>query len=171
MDTDNPIDDGAAARPLFAAVLTPHRSLSRNGFVALMALFGALILSSALAFLALGAWPVLAFLALDVVIVAAAFHLNYRSGRQYEEVVVTADRLTIRRVSPWGRVSEEHLHPFWTRLKTAYDHEEGRVLAIKLESKGRQVPVGSFMNPDDKESFANALGAVLEQVRRGPALT
>jgi uncharacterized membrane protein len=74
---------------------------------------------------------------------------------------VTPDALTIKRVSPWGRVSVDELHPVWTRLKTAYDEEEERVLAIKLESKGQQIPVGAFMNPDDKESFANALGEVL----------
>lgn len=64
-------------------------------------------------------------------------------------------------------MSVDQLHPFWTRLKTAYDEEEERVLAIKLESKGKQVPVGAFMNPDDKESFANALGEVLAKLKRG----
>ncbi|MGD1888308.1 MAG: DUF2244 domain-containing protein [Cohaesibacteraceae bacterium] len=156
-----------AGNAVFAARLTPHRSLPRNGFVALMLIIGGLALSSGIMFLALGAWPVMAFLLLDVVIVYAAFHFSYRSGQAYEDVTVTPNELTIKRVSPWGRVTVDQLHPVWTRLKTAYDPEEELVLAIKLESKGQQITVGSFMNPDDKESFANALGAALAQVKRG----
>jgi uncharacterized membrane protein len=174
MSVHNPISDTpsmdaphGADQPLFAARLTPHRSLPKNGFVVLMLIIAALALSSGVMFLALGAWPIMAFLVLDVIIVFLAFHLSYLSGRAYEEVTVTPDLLTIRRVSPWGRVSEDQMHPVWTRLKTAYDEEEERVLAIKLESKGKQVAVGGFMNPDDKASFADALGDVLAQVKRG----
>jgi uncharacterized membrane protein len=167
MSDNNPITNLKDEEPLFAARLTPHRSLPKNGFVLLMLLIGGLTLSTGLMFLAIGAWPIVAFLILDVAIVFLAFHLSYRSGRAYEEVTVTPDLLTIRRVSPWGRVSVDQLHPVWTRLKTAYDEEEERVLAIKLESKGKQVPVGAFMNPDDKESFANALGEVLARLKRG----
>lgn len=167
MATDNPIANPDEERALFSVRLTPHRSLPKNGFVLLMLLIGALAGSSAMMFLALGAWPVVAFLLVDIAIIFLAFQLSYRSGRQYEDVVVTPNELLIRRVSPWGRISEDRLHPVWTRLKTAYDHEEERVLAIKLESKGRQLSVGAFMNPDDKESFAIALGDVLARVKRG----
>lgn len=167
MSDNNPIADQSKDAALFTARLTPHRSLPKNGFVLLMLLIVSLVGSSAMMFMAMGAWPVVAFLVLDVAIIWLAFHLSYRSGRAYEDVTVTPNELTITRVSPWGRVTRETLHPVWTRLKTAYDHEEERVLAVKLESKGRTVSVGSFMNPDDKESFANALGDVLARVKRG----
>lgn len=152
---------------MFSAKLTPHRSLSANGFVALMLVIGALALSTAFMFLAVGAWPIVGFLVLDVAIVYLAFQLNYRAARAYEEVIVTQSELIVRRVSAWGQINVETLHPFWTRLKTAYDEDAEQVLAIKLESKGRQVLVGAFLNPDDKESFANALGDALARVKRG----
>jgi uncharacterized membrane protein len=173
MTSNNPISDrtltnrGRVMKPIFSAKLTPHRSLPANGFVALMALIGALALSTALMFMAVGAWPIVAFLALDVAIIFLAFQLNYNAARAYEEVIVTPGELIIRRVSAWGQVNVETLHPFWTRLKTAYDEDAEQVLAIKLESKGQQVPVGAFLNPDDKESFANALGNALATVKRG----
>ncbi|MBV6659056.1 MAG: DUF2244 domain-containing protein [Devosiaceae bacterium] len=173
-DATNPSDvSPGEPQPVFAARLTPHRSLSRNSFTVMMLVFAALAFSSAAAFFVMGAWPILVFLVLDVGLIWVAFEMNYRSGKAYEDVVVTPNRLTIRRVSGWGRETIEELHPVWTRLKTAYDPEEERVLAVKLESKGKQVPVGAFMNPDDKESFANALGPVLDELRRGgrpPAL-
>ena len=167
MRDDKPSATPAEEAPIFAATLTPHRSLSRHGFVALMLLIGVLALSSGVLFLAVGAWPVLAFLVLDILIIWLAFQVNYHAGRQYEDVTVTPDDLTIRRVSPWGRVTVERFHPVWTRLKTAYDPVDEQVLAIKLESMGRQVAVGSFLNPDDKETFANALGDALKQAKTG----
>lgn len=171
MSDHNPIADQDRAPsdrdPLFAARLTPHRSLSKNGFIALMLIIAVMAGSSAFVFLTLGAWPIVGFLMADVAIIFLAFQISYRAGRAYEEVTVTPDQLTIKRVSPWGRISVQKLHPVWTRLKTAYDPEEERVLAIKLESKGQQVPVGAFMNPADKESFANALGEALARAKRG----
>lgn len=151
--------------PVFEATLTPYRSLSGNGFTLLMILLVVLVGSSAMMFLTMGAWPVVFFLGLDAAVIFLAFHFNYRAARAFEEVRLTPDELTIRRVSPWGRESIERMHPVWTRLKTAYDFDEEVVLAIKLESKGRQVAVGSFMNPHDKESFANALGEALARVK------
>ena len=150
-----------------SARLTPHRSLPKQGFVLLMLLIGVLALSSAAMFFVAGAWPVMAFLILDVAIIFLAFQISYRSGKAYEDVTVTADALTIKRVSAWGRVRIDRLQPAWTRLKTAYDHEEERVLAIKLESKGEQLSVGAFMNPNDKESFALALGDALRRAKSG----
>lgn len=172
MTSTNPISDRTTnlsgdAKPVFSAKLTPYRSLPANGFVVLMLLICALTVSTAIMFLTVGAWPIVAFLALDVAIIYLAFQLNYRAALAYEEVIITPSELIVRRVSAWGRVKVETLHPFWTRLKTAYDEDAEQVLAIKLESKGRQVPVGAFLNPDDKESFANALGDALANVKRG----
>lgn len=132
-----------------------------------MILVLALAGSSSVMFMAMGAWPVMAFIVVDVVIIYGAFHVSYLTGRAYEDVVMTENSLVVKRVSPLGRVKEERLHPFWTRLKTAYDAEDDVVLAVKLESKGKQIAVGAFMNPKDKESFANALGEALASVKRG----
>ncbi|MEM6711665.1 MAG: DUF2244 domain-containing protein [Pseudomonadota bacterium] len=162
------VDDEYAEETYFSARLTPHRSLPKSGFLLIMLLVAGLALSSAVMFMVAGAWPVMIFLVFDVLIVFLAFQISYRSGKAYEDVTVTADTLTIKRVSPWGRVTVEELQPTWTQLKTAYDHEEERVLAIKLESKGQQVSIGAFMNPDDKESFALALGEALQRAKRGP---
>ena len=49
---------------LFRAVLTPHRSLSAEGFRILMIILGGIGFSTGTLFMALGAWPVLAFFGL-----------------------------------------------------------------------------------------------------------
>ena len=64
---------------IFSAMITPHRSLGRVGFLVLMAVFGAVSFVAGIAFLLMGAWPVFGFFGLDVVLLYWAFRLNYRT--------------------------------------------------------------------------------------------
>ena len=63
--TDN---DPTAELTLFSAIITPHRSLSGTGFLAVMALVGGFSFIGGMFFFLLGAWPVIGFLGLDVVL-------------------------------------------------------------------------------------------------------
>src|SRR5215475_7576317 len=81
---------------LFAARLTPHRSLSQAGFVLVMAVLGAVSFAAGIVFLLIGAWPVFGFFGLDVLLVYWAFRANYRAAAAYEDVVVTPSELRVR---------------------------------------------------------------------------
>jgi uncharacterized membrane protein len=70
----------------FRAVLHPHRSLSRSGFLILLGFIGVLSLATSIAFLVIGAWPVLGFYGIDILALYIAFKLNYRAGKAYELV-------------------------------------------------------------------------------------
>ena len=155
-----------ADEPFFRALLTPHRSLGRTGFAVLMgALFFAWIVTGAI-FLAHGAWPVFGFFGLDVVAVYVAFRLNYRAARAREEVSVSRTALDIRKIAPSGRAEEYRFNPFWTRFSVARLDEIG-ITRMAVESRGEEVAIGSFLNPDDRESFAAAFGQALSTARRG----
>ena len=66
MTAGNDFDPGLAQPELFSALLTPHRSLNRTGFVVLMVFLSVVSFAAGLAFLLMGAWPVLGFFGLDV---------------------------------------------------------------------------------------------------------
>jgi uncharacterized membrane protein len=76
-------------KPLFSARLTPHRSLSHANFRLLLLIFSGAALVTSLPFIFLGAWPVMGFMGLDVVLFYVAFRANYRDARAYEDVSVT----------------------------------------------------------------------------------
>lgn len=160
-DTNVPAD-----QPFFQALLTPHRSLGRTGFTILMAalMFGWLVTGAI--FLSHGAWPVFGFFGLDVLLVYVCFKLNYRAARAREEVSVSRTSLDIRKVAPSGRSEAHHFNPFWTRFKVAR-HEEIGITRMAVEGEGRSVAIGSFLNPDDRESFANAFSRALATAKRG----
>src|SRR6185295_20002647 len=105
-------DNGSELEPtIFSATLTPHRSLGRAGFLILMLLFGGISFVTGLLFLVIGAWPVLGFFGLDVLLLYLAFRLNYWQAKAYEEVTVTPSMLKVRKVSHHGRAREWVLNP------------------------------------------------------------
>jgi uncharacterized membrane protein len=152
---------------LFSAILTPHRSLSATGFVIMMTLVGGVSFFAGMAFLLMGAWPVFGFFGLDVALIYFAFRANYRAATAFEEVLVTASELRVRKVSHRGQVSEWTLNPVWVQLDREV-HEEFGIERLFLVSRGRKLPVAAFLGPREKESFAAALGAAINEAKRGP---
>jgi uncharacterized membrane protein len=155
---------------LFSAIITPHRSLSATGFLVVMGLIGGISFVGGMFFFLIGAWPVIAFLGLDVVLVYWAFRANYRAAAAFEEVTVTPSELRLRRVSHRGEVAEWTLNPVWTNLDRE-THEDFGLLRLFLVSQGRRLTVAGFLAPSERESFAKALAAALGEAKRGVTRT
>ena len=166
-DRNNPIflqdrdDDGT---PLFAARLFPHRSLTRSGFALLMGFVAVTCFLSGLLFWSIGAWPVMGFFGIDFLAIWLAFKLNYRSGQQVEEIAIWRDDLVVRRISPSGRIDEQRFNPVWTRFGVDR-HDEIGITRMFLRGGGREITLGAFLNPIDRESFSREFGAALASVK------
>ena len=168
MTLDNrPAEDGDL-QPIFSAVITPHRSLPHLGFLLLMGFVCFISFIAGLVFFMAGAWPVFGFFGLDVLLLYWAFRLNYRDAQAYEEITVNVAALRVRKVSPKGHAREWVLNPLWVRLDTI-KHEEFGIERLLLVSRGKTLAVGSFLGPDEKASFAQALTQALWKAKRGPA--
>jgi len=151
---------------LFSALLTPHRSLNRTGFILVMAFLSVISFTAGIAFLIMGAWPVFGFFGLDVLAIYWAFRVNYRRAKASEEISVTPTELRVRRISHRGHVAEWVLNPLWVQVDQVA-HEEFGIERLYLVSRGRRVSIGSFLSPDEKASFSSALKAGLAAARRG----
>jgi uncharacterized membrane protein len=168
MTADNPAaspDDP----PIFAMVLTPHRSLGPRGFLIFMAVFASLSFTAGAVFWAIGAWPVIGFMGLDVALVYVAFRLNYRSARASEAIAVTREALTIRKVAADGRSAEASFNPYWARLEIDRKPEIG-IVRMCIASHGRRLDIAEFLALPEREPFARALSAALTQARTAPDL-
>ena len=165
MDDRN--DHDAASQVLFSAVLTPHRALSRGGFIAIMGFLTAVSFATGVAFTMMGAWPVFGFFGLDVLLVYWAFKVNFRHAKATEEITITPSELRVRRMSHRGHVSEWVLNPLWVQIDKKV-HEEFGIEKLYLVSKGRRLSVASFLGADEKASFIKALSAGLAAAKRGP---
>ncbi len=153
----------APDRPLFEALLRPHRSLSPRGFLILMGVVGGISLLAGLRFLYLGAWPVSVVFVLDVALLWGAFKLNNWAARRFEAVELRADELLIRQVDQRGRERAVRFQPYWVRLERP-DPERPESQLV-LRSHGRAVVVGGFLPPEERLAFADRLADALRNLR------
>jgi uncharacterized membrane protein len=137
-------------------VLHPHRSLSPNGFLALMLVLGGVSFVTGMAFLMMGAWPVFGFFGLDVALVYFAFRLNFRSGRLLETIDVAPNRVQFTRIHPTGRQELFTFNPAWVRVRLVTDRPDGRT-SLRLASHGREVFFGKFLTDEERVDLAGAL--------------
>lgn len=118
-------------------------------------------------FLALkGLWPVTPFLGGDAVLLGVAFWAVRRRRRAFEEVMVGAEQILIRRSDGRRKVTEETMPTTWTHLEREDDDDFG-CQALRLRRRRRAVTVGGLLSPDDRQSFAELLSEALHRARRG----
>jgi uncharacterized membrane protein len=149
MDQSNP--------KTWQAILTPHRSLSKQGFVVLMIIIAAVNFAVGTLFMAIGAWPVAGFAGLDVLLMYWAFKVNFASARQMEIISVTEHELVFDRVSKPGRSSQQRFNRRWVRIELEEDAERELIGRLSLVSGQSRIAVGDFLAPEERKTLAQAL--------------
>ena len=149
----------------YSAVLRPHRSLRQRTTTIVVLVVAAFWFGIGLAFIAAGAWPVLPFLGLEVVLLFLFFRLNERAGNVSEAINLTASALTVRRIDPWGKHSLVSFPPHWLQVNLepapAGHNSDNR---LELRSHGRSVTIASFLPPHEREAVAVALRRALARL-------
>jgi uncharacterized membrane protein len=154
---------GRPDRPELALVLWPNRSASRKSWTWVMGLAAA---GLALPLVGLAgtsaAWGMLPFLAAVLVGLGLAVRRNHLDGRLREELKLWPDLITVVRRDPDGRERRWHASPFWVRLKLRDAHVESY---LTLEGNGREIELGAFLSPWEREALHADLAAALKRVR------
>ena len=141
----------------FATSLSPHRSLSSEGFKWLIRGAVAANLLIGLPMYFLGAWPVIGFMGLDVFLLWYMFKRSYLDARRCETLLLTDRELIVDRKSPDGEREEHRLDAYWLKV------ELGERLV--LSSRGQRVVIGRFLSPDERDDVADQLKAALAAMR------
>lgn len=150
--------------PLFAALLTPHRSLSPNGIRWVVAFTAVMASIPGVTFFAMGAWPVVGLLGLDVILLTWALTASFTDADAFEEITLWPDALDIRHVNKKGRETAMSFNPFMVRFSVVRDNDN-RVTALKLVTRETEVEIGRFLTPDDKASFAEVFAPALSRAK------
>jgi uncharacterized membrane protein len=152
------------ARPLFSAKLTPHRSLGQRGFRVVIAVVAVAATVPAITFYSLGAWPIVGFMGLDVVLIAWAMWASLKDGKRYELVTLWRDELELKQVDGSGKETLVRFNPSLVKLVVDRDFNE-RTTGLHLRTRDRDIALGAFLNQDEKSSFAKAFGTALRRAR------
>lgn len=143
--------------------LRPNRSLDRRHARWLILAVGAVFLLFGLRLLAVGAWPVVPFLAVDIGLLAWAFRASYRSGRAFQTVRLDDAALTVRDVSASGSARSTRLESYFARARLeALPAEQNR---LWLASRGRSVEVGQCLSPPERVEVHGVIDRALRSSR------
>ena len=154
---------GRQSPPCYHAQLSPHRSLSLHGFKIMMMLIGLVSFSIGFWFYLIGAWPVLGFFGLDVVILYFAFKANYRGAGVYETVELTPDHLSITHFPLRGQQRQWQFNPYWVKLRIK--ERRGKGCQVEASSHGRKLIFAQFLSDDEKRDFTKSLNQALARLR------
>ncbi len=152
--------------PILALTLWPNRSLTRNGSSWLLGLvaFGLALPLFGLAGTRV-AWGMLPFLLVAFVALWLAIRRSYADGHLREELRLWPDLITVERRDPRGRVRRWHANPFWVRIRLREDAPIEKYLT--LQGNGREIELGAFLSPWEREKLYADLGAALRRLRAG----
>jgi len=137
---------------VWQATLTPHRSLSREGYLTLMALVIAVNLVVAGMFVALGAWPIAGFAGLDVLLVWWAFRVNFADARKLERISITEHELVLDRLSEKHPPEQQRFVRRWVRVELEEDRDRELIGSLLLVSGRTRVAVGEFLAPEERKT-------------------
>jgi uncharacterized membrane protein len=148
---------------LFEALIVPHRSLSPRGLRILLVAICLLCSGTSTVFWLMGAWPVMGFCGLEILLAAVLLRLNARAARASELVLLAEDGLRIVRTDQHGQRRECTLQPTWLRLHL--QERPGRVPRLALAGRGVDEEIGASLGEAEKRDLAAALQSALHRWR------
>ncbi|HYZ64495.1 MAG TPA: DUF2244 domain-containing protein [Acetobacteraceae bacterium] len=149
----------------FEAVIVPHRSLSPAGLRWVVGGLCALSAAVSTGLWLLGAWPVLGFTGIEILLAVWLIRRNAQGARATEMLLLSGAGLRILRTDRRGRRSERVLASYW--LRAELEERPGRAPALFVQDRGARVEVGAELGEQEKRELAAALRQALER-RRNP---
>jgi len=146
------------------AVLEPPRSLSTRGLNRVMLILGVFSAVFSLGFLLVGAWPVVGFLGVEILALWLVFRWSFRAQTARTYVRVTADEVDVRKVDGWGRERRASMASHFARVE--FDRTATGPTALRLATSRTAYPLGEFLTPRERETFARRLMQAISDARR-----
>ena len=142
----------------FTTTVSPHRSLSPEGFKWLIRGVLAANLLIGLPMYLIGAWPVAGFMGIDVWLLWYFFQRSYLDARRRETLTLTDREVIVERRAPDGEREEHRLDAYWLRIEASEER-------LVLNSRGNRVVVGRFLAPGARAALADELKAAHAKLR------
>jgi uncharacterized membrane protein len=146
------------------AVLEPPRSLTTRGLNRVMLILGAFSAVFSIGFLLAGAWPVVGFLGVEILALWLVFQWSFRAQTARTYVRVTADEVDVRKVDGWGRERRARMAAHFARVE--FDRTATGPNALRLATSRNAYPLGEFLTPRERETFARRLMQAISDARR-----
>jgi len=137
--------------------LYPNKSFNNFTIIFLFIFFVIIVILFSFYFFSLGAWPVSAFLGLDIVLFYLALKINYESTKNYEDIIL-GEELIIRKNFSNGKELRFCLEPTWLKIIIVSNYNKNYLV---LKSKENSVSIGNFLNHKEIVTFSEELKSAL----------
>ena len=139
----------------FSRVAMRNNSLSSSGRVFAFGFIFVVSVGIACAFAALGAWLILPFAGLEMLVLFWAFHHVERHATDYERIAITGNKVSIE-IREVGRARHHELSRYWAQVVVSRD---GARLALR--SHGCEVEIGRHLDEGQRLALAREIGGEL----------
>lgn len=149
--------------------ISPHCSLSGRGAVVFFASLCAVCFVVAGLVAARGFWPVLAFAALEMLVLGWALGASM-GRRHHRETITVSDHHVAVETRDRGRAARVVFMRHWSRVTLQRGFSPLHPSRLAIESQGRRCEIGSFLTETQREDLARRLRQLIGRVNESPLL-
>ena len=139
----------------------PNQSLTPKGLLLLMFLITIPASFIGITFFILGAWPVLGFMGLEVLLIYIAFKVLFYKNKFYEHIILDNEKLNILFKKKNKIIKKIELEPTWVQVKIEkiYENED----TLILSSHGKKIILANYLIPEERLKLAGKIKSGLRE--------
>jgi len=149
----------------FSRVARRNNSLSSTGRLLVFAFIFIVSVGIAAAFAAFGAWLILPFAGLEMLVLYLAFRHIDRHAADYESISIDGDEVRVEQFDA-GRRRSRSFSRHWAQVVVSGDGSR-----LALRSHGRELEIGRIMSDEQRLDLARALSRRLRCAAPGATKT
>lgn len=135
----------------FTRVARRNNSLSSTGRLLAFGFIFVVSVGIAVAFAIIGAWPILPFAGLEMLVLLLAFRAIERRAADYERIAIDGDRVRVE-IREAGQARDHEFNRLWAQVVVSRDGAQ-----LALRSHGREVAIGRHLNDGQRLALAREL--------------
>ena len=145
-------------------LIRPNQSISWKSGLVFMLVIAFTCLSIGLGFAYVGATLILPFAGLEVIFVGICTYLVLNKTSQQEVITLSKDKLIIEKGAYRLKKVWEYFR-LWSYITVERPQHPWYPAHIVVTSKGERVPLGDFLNEQEKEELVTSLENIIQDLR------
>lgn len=159
----------ANREPVERIDLAPNCSLTLGGAAIFFGMLAFVTLAFATLFVLQGYWPVLPFAGLELAALGWALAVSMRRRHWRERILVSEEEIVIE-TTLRGELTRVMFSRHWARITLRVPFYALHPSRLSIESHGRSVEVGGFLNEEERRRLALRLRRLVGSTSESPAL-
>lgn len=149
---------------IYRILLRPNRSTDWKTNLLFISVIAFTCLTIGIGFALAGATMILPFAGLEIIFVATCVYLVMKNTYKQEVITLTKEKLKIEKGA--GKIDQvwEYFR-MWSFVSVERPEHPWYPAHIIVSSKGERVPIGDFLNEDEKEELVKNLERIIQELK------